>query len=186
MSAGALFDGVKRGTCTVSGGGAVEAATWKAASRVGCDKARDEYDSSCSLASRCGRGACAEAEGWPSCRDACVSRCDRRGRVECQTCRRWLCSAAMSGMGTLPRLLSPREAIARGGEQHETSTVSQAWSVVLDRIASSFQAIVALAVLTNMTRAPVRLCANASTLAEPTLHHLCKPPTTRPLQRHRT
>ena len=33
-----------------------------------------------------------------------------------QTCNRWLCSAAMSGMGMLPRLSSPSEVIAPAGE----------------------------------------------------------------------
>ena len=35
-----------------------------------------------------------------------------------QTCNRWLCSAAISGMGTLPKLSSPSEVIVPVGE-HE-------------------------------------------------------------------
>jgi hypothetical protein len=42
-----------------------------------------------------------------------------------QTCNRWLCSAAISGIRTLPRLSSPSEVIAPAGEHGRLV----AWSV---------------------------------------------------------
>lgn len=82
ISAGALLDGVNRGTCNVSRG-AETAATWEAAAAPeGCDNVCSGCDSSCSVLFICSRGACAATEGSPSCRDACVSRCDQRQRVE--------------------------------------------------------------------------------------------------------
>jgi hypothetical protein len=49
-----------------------------------------------------------------------VSRCDQRKRVlQKQTCKRRLCSSAISGIGKLPTLLSPSEVIAVVYE-HET------------------------------------------------------------------
>jgi hypothetical protein len=115
------------------------------------------------MASRFGRGAWAAAEGWPFCRDAGVSRCDQRKRVlKKQTCKRWLCSAAMSGIGILPRLFSPSEVMA-AVYKHETCI---AGVVVWIALLHLFKAIGNRRV-TNMTRAPVspQIYANARTAA---------------------